>query len=177
MSANSEPSVALVTLETAIGWFALLASGSAVRQLTLGHATEAAALAALDPTVLEIAQRDAWRPDVIERLGAYASGRPVDFQDVPIDDTHLSEFQRSVVQACRAIGHGQTSTYGALASQAGRPGAARAVGNCLARNRTPLVVPCHRVITARGGLGGFSAPGGLALKEKLLRLEAGLPIG
>ena len=62
--------------------------------------------------------------------------------------------------------------YGQLASRAGSPNAARAVGNCMANNRIPLLIPCHRVVGANGELGGFSAAGGTDLKRRLLNREA-----
>jgi methylated-DNA-[protein]-cysteine S-methyltransferase len=64
-------------------------------------------------------------------------------------------------------------TYGELAAKAGYPGAARAVGNCMAANRIPLLIPCHRVVCAGGRLGSYSAPGGTVTKRRLLALEAG----
>jgi methylated-DNA-[protein]-cysteine S-methyltransferase len=110
--------------------------------------------------------------DVLERLVQFAAGEAVDFSDIPVDGEHLSPFQRRVVRACRAIGRGQTRTYGELAAAAGSPGAARAVGRVMATNRTPLVVPCHRVVGASGSLGGFSAPQGVAMKRRLLMMES-----
>jgi methylated-DNA-[protein]-cysteine S-methyltransferase len=109
--------------------------------------------------------------NVVERLVRYAAGEPVDFSDVPVSLDHLSAFQRRVVKACRAIPCGDRRTYGQLAAAAGSPGAARAVGQVMAGNRMPLVVPCHRVVASGGGLGGFSAPQGLAMKRRLLALE------
>ena len=76
-----------------------------------------------------------------------------------------------VVRACRKIGRGRTRTYGELAAAAGSPGASRAVGSVMAKNRFPIIVPCHRVVGAGGSLGGFSAPTGLNLKERMLALE------
>ena len=73
--------------------------------------------------------------------------------------------------ACRDIRFGQTVSYGRLAEMAGKPGAARAVGRALAKNPLPLIIPCHRVICANGKIGGFSAPGGVTLKKRLLQLE------
>jgi methylated-DNA-[protein]-cysteine S-methyltransferase len=108
---------------------------------------------------------------VLERLRRYAEGEPVDLHDVPVAVDHLSAFQRRVVKACRAIPAGERRTYGQLAAAAGSPGAARAVGQVMATNRVPLVVPCHRVVASGGGLGGFSAPQGLTMKRRLLSLE------
>jgi methylated-DNA-[protein]-cysteine S-methyltransferase len=111
--------------------------------------------------------------EVLDLVVRYAAGEPVDFADVPVALDHLTPFARRVVKHCRAIRRGQTRSYGDVAAAAGRPGAARAVGQVMAANRTPLVVPCHRVVAADGRLGGFSAPTGLAMKRRLLALEAG----
>jgi methylated-DNA-[protein]-cysteine S-methyltransferase len=113
---------------------------------------------------------------LVVRLQAFASGDDIDFQDIELDIACLTEFQRKVTLSCRAIPPGQVLTYGQLATQAGSPGAARAVGQVMARNRWPLVVPCHRVIAAQGRLGGFSAPNGRDVKKKLLDRE-GVQLG
>src|SRR5206468_215087 len=82
-----------------------------------------------------------------------------------------TSFERAVFDATRAIPPGRTRTYGEVARAIGRPGAARAVGAALGRNPVPVVVPCHRVVGARGALVGFSAEGGVELKRRLLELE------
>jgi methylated-DNA-[protein]-cysteine S-methyltransferase len=81
-----------------------------------------------------------------------------------------TEFLAKVRKAVRAIPRGETRTYGEVARAAGRPGAARAVGQAMARNPIPLLVPCHRVV-ASGGPGGYSGGRGLATKSRLLALE------
>ena len=107
----------------------------------------------------------------MDRLVRLAAGEDIDFSDVSVHTADRSPFQRRVIDACRAISRGETRTYGELARVAGSPGAARAVGSVMATNRVPLIVPCHRVVAANGGLGGFSAPQGIAMKKRLLRLE------
>jgi len=89
----------------------------------------------------------------------------------PLDDAHLPDFDRRVHALARAIPPGRTRTYGELAVALDQPGAAQAVGRALGRNPFPIVVPCHRIVAADGGLGGFSAPGGPAAKRRLLALE------
>ena len=83
----------------------------------------------------------------------------------------LTPFQVAVLTACRQIRAGQTTSYGKLAETIRRPAAARAVGNALSANPLPLIIPCHRVLAANGKLGGFSAPGGIAMKERMLAHE------
>jgi len=94
--------------------------------------------------------------------------------DLPLDLGHLSPFYRQVYQAAREIPAGTTRSYGEIAAQLGRPGAARAVGQALKRNPLPLLVPCHRVLAANGQLGGFSGGRGLATKRRLLEIERAL---
>ncbi len=111
-------------------------------------------------------------PWLVEPFQKYAEGIPVDFHSFEIDTGSFTPFRRRVVEACRQIPYGQTKTYGQLAAEVGSPRAARAVGQVMAANPTLLVVPCHRVVAAGTHLGGFSAPGGISLKQKLLTLEA-----
>lgn len=105
--------------------------------------------------------------DLIPRLQGCWRGERASFPD-PVAMSGATAFRRAVWEAARAIPWGETRTYGWLAAQVGRPGAARAVGQALGANPCPIVVPCHRVV-GRAGPGGFS--GGLALKERLLALE------
>ncbi len=107
-----------------------------------------------------------------EQITAYFEGNCVNFsRDIPLTIDGLSSFGISVLTACRAIEFGQTITYGRLAKKSGRPNSSRAVGSVLAKNPLPLLIPCHRVIRSDGRLGGFSAPGGVKLKKKMLELE------
>ena len=78
-------------------------------------------------------------------------------------------FQRSVWEGIRSIPRGATISYAELARRIGRPGASRAVGQAVGANPIPLLIPCHRVVGANGGLGGFG--GGLPMKRALLRQE------
>ena len=110
--------------------------------------------------------------EVLDQLQRFAAGEPVDLKRVPLAVDHLSPFQQKVVKACRAIKRGGTLSYGELAAKAGSAGAARAVGSVMRNNRTPLIVPCHRVVAAGGRIGGFSAPDGLVMKRRLLELES-----
>ena len=118
-----------------------------------------------------------WVRRLARRVAGHLSGRLDPFRDVPVDLSALTPFRRAVLEAARAIPPGEVRTYGDLARDVGRPGAARAVGGAMGANPAPLVIPCHRVVAA-GGLGGFSGPGGLAIKRALLAaegVEAGPP--
>lgn len=106
------------------------------------------------------------------QIAAYFEGRLQSFDlDLPLVLDGLAPFSRSVLASCRNVQFGQVITYHELARRAGRPAASRAVGSALARNPLPLLIPCHRIIRTDGKLGGFSAPGGIGLKQKMIEFE------
>jgi O-6-methylguanine DNA methyltransferase len=118
---------------------------------------------------------------VIEKIRKHLGGELQDFRDVPMDLSAVREFERAVYQAAMRIPAGETRTYGEianllsdsverLASNLKLP-VPRAVGQALARNPIPIIIPCHRVLAANGRLGGFSAPGALRTKARLLQIE------
>jgi methylated-DNA-[protein]-cysteine S-methyltransferase len=102
---------------------------------------------------------------------AYFNGGPVDFSMIPLDTSGLTLSEQAIYAALRLVAYGETTTYGELAVRIGQPGAARAIGMAMARNPWPLVVPCHRVLAKGGALHGFSAPGGLDTKRRMLVME------
>jgi len=114
-------------------------------------------------------------PDFVrEAAGAlklHLDGEPQDLSRLSLDLSVLGDFQRAVYQAVRALPAGRTATYGEIAALLGKPGASRAVGQALGRNPFLVAVPCHRVLGAGGAPGGFSAPGGVITKQRLLSLE------
>ncbi|NLX99383.1 MAG: methylated-DNA--[protein]-cysteine S-methyltransferase [Rhodopirellula sp.] len=148
-----------------------------VRHLTFGYPTEDEAILALQAVEFRKTLPGAEGGPLMRRLQAYASGHRDDFRDVRVDLGRQTEFRKRVYRFCRTIPYGETLTYGELATLAGSPGAARAVGRAMAANQVPLIVPCHRVKPSSGGLGGFSSPGGVIMKRRLLDLEAGSPTG
>jgi methylated-DNA-[protein]-cysteine S-methyltransferase len=107
-------------------------------------------------------------PGAIARLLA---GERVDFDDVRLDLADADPFDARVYTAARAIRAGEVVSYGELAARVGDGATARDVGQSLGRNRWPIVVPCHRIVASGSGLGGFSAPGGTATKQRLLAIE------
>jgi methylated-DNA-[protein]-cysteine S-methyltransferase len=111
--------------------------------------------------------------DAVRRqLEAYLAGRRTAF-DVPLDWTLVRGFAIGVLHATARVPYGATTTYREVAAAAGSPNAYRAAGNALGSNPIPIIVPCHRVLHASGGLGGYA--GGLQRKRTLLRLEGVLP--
>lgn len=107
----------------------------------------------------------------IDGIRALLGGAAVDLGFVGLDLRRIADFERRVYEAARGIAPGRVTTYGEVAARLGDPALARAVGRALARNPFAPVVPCHRVLGAGGRPGGFSAPGGLATKLELLRIE------
>jgi len=109
---------------------------------------------------------------IVDALRRYFRGEPTRFEDIDVDLSGATSFQRRVYEATRAIPWGKVATYGQIAKAIGKPNAQRAVGQALGQNPVAIVIPCHRVVASGGGLGGFG--GGLAWKRKLLRLEGAL---
>jgi methylated-DNA-[protein]-cysteine S-methyltransferase len=114
--------------------------------------------------------------EVISRMVRHLAGEPQRFDDVQLDERAVPPFFAKVYGATRAIPSGATQSYGQLAWGLGSKGASRAVGQALARNPFPVVVPCHRVLAQGGAPGGFSGAGGLVTKAKLLELEGAAPL-
>jgi O-6-methylguanine DNA methyltransferase len=109
---------------------------------------------------------------VIERVRLHLSGRFQDFSDLRYDFSNLPAFNLAVLRETLRIRPGATTTYGAIAAALGQSAAAsRAVGTALGANRWPLLIPCHRVVAADGRMTGFSGPGGIRTKTRLLALE------
>lgn len=165
--------------ETAAGFCAIAWNGTGVTRFQLPTQT-------VEGTARAMRRR---RPDatlgtspprvagVIEAAQRYFAGEKVDFADVALDLAGEDEFFQRVYGALRRVGWGRTTTYGALAKELGAgPEAARDVGQAMAQNPVPLIIPCHRVLAAGGKLGGFSAPGGSTTKIRMLELE-GVRVG
>lgn len=162
--------LAVRIFETPWGWVGLAAGAKGLVRLVLPgprKRPDLEALAGLRGEAPAPARTLAARAE--REVREYLAGRRRTFS-IPADLDGLPPFQRKVLLAERRIPYGRTVTYGELAAKVGRPRAARAVGQALAHNPVPLVIPCHRVVASGGGLGGFG--GGLPLKKRLLTLEA-----
>ncbi|MFL6691822.1 MAG: methylated-DNA--[protein]-cysteine S-methyltransferase [Ramlibacter sp.] len=108
---------------------------------------------------------------VIARLRSALAGTRDDLLDIALDWDGVPPFHRRVYEAARRIAPGSVVTYGEMARDLGDAGAARAVGQALGQNPFAPLVPCHRILAAHGGSGGFSAEGGTRTKLKLLEIE------
>ncbi|MFY9602972.1 MAG: methylated-DNA--[protein]-cysteine S-methyltransferase [Pseudolabrys sp.] len=113
----------------------------------------------------------------IDGIVALLRGEKRDLSDVTIDADDSPEFNRKVYDIARTIPPGSTLTYGEIAERLGDKLLARDVGQALGKNPIPLIVPCHRVLAAGGKTGGFSAPGGVISKLRLLTIEGAQPSG
>ncbi len=167
----AEPAIAL--FETELGRLGVAWGERGLRAIALPHARDALTRARLRgraPGARELAPPEPVR-EAIDGIADLLAGEPSDLSSVELDLGGIEPFDRRVAEVAREIGPGETLTYGELASRIGVPGEAREVGRALGRNRFPIVVPCHRVVAAGGGLGGFSAPGGARTKLRLLEIE------
>ena len=156
--------------KTKLGYFGLAANEKGLFRTILPCTTRKIAenhlLAGLDKPQFE---ENLLKP-LQNKIIAYFEGKPVSFDLPPLD--RLPAFTQKVLAACGKIPSGKTISYSQLARLIGSPRAGRAVGNALAKNPIPLIIPCHRVIRSNGSLGNFSAPGGTGTKKKLLALES-----
>lgn len=156
----------LKEMVTTLGSFHILASETGVLNVTFpGRAPHVFINKTLetDESGREIAETAA------AEIRAYLEGGRRVFE-VPVDLSSSTPFQQDIYHALMQVPYGETISYGELAMIAGHPGAARAVGSAMRRNPIVLIVPCHRVVATRGGLGGWSGPEGF--KERLLDLES-----
>jgi methylated-DNA-[protein]-cysteine S-methyltransferase len=161
------PGFRYATFDTALGSIAVLGSAKGLRRVTLPQrsAGEANLLLGINEAVNSPSQF----ADLINRFRAYFSGHQVTFPD-RLDLSGTTDFQQRVWAATRLIPYGVTRSYLWVARQIDQPNAARAVGQALAKNPLPVIIPCHRVLASHGQLGGFS--GGVAMKQQLLLLES-----
>jgi methylated-DNA-[protein]-cysteine S-methyltransferase len=122
------------------------------------------------PSALEAAPP----PDVrraIDDIGRLLQGEPIELTHVTLDNEGVLEFNRRVYDVARGIGPGATLSYGEIAERLGDRSLARDVAQALSHNPFPIIVPCHRVLAAGGKMGGFSGPGGVRTKLRLLSIE------
>ena len=154
--------------ETPLGWMGALASSKGLKRLYLSASPEQA-LEALGPEADKAAHHPARLSQVRQRLEAYLQSDTTSLNHIRLDLVDAPPFHRKAWEACQRIPPGETRSYAWLAEAAGSPGAFRAAGQAMAKNRLWLVIPCHRVIASDGGLHGYG--GGLETKSKLLELE------
>jgi methylated-DNA-[protein]-cysteine S-methyltransferase len=171
--ASGREAGAYFLFDTPLGRCALVWGGDCLTGASLPEPDDAAmrrSLARRFPGAGE-ADPPVWVAEAAGRIVRHFSGDWQDFSDLSLDLGAASSFERDVYAAALAIPCGETRTYGDLARLLGQPNAAQAVGTALGRNPVPILVPCHRILAGGGRTGGFSAPGGVATKFRMLEIE------
>lgn len=156
-----------------VGWLRVVAGRDGIRQVEFHRRLEEFAGSETAGPPDPSADDERLLDEARRQIDAYFAGTLSDF-DLPLDLSSLSLFARRVLRTLRKVPCGSTLSYGELARKAGSPGAARAVGGVMAANPLPILIPCHRVVPASGGLGGYSGGEGSSSKRWLLEHEAAL---
>lgn len=177
MIADSEPH-GFTLFATAIGQCALVWNEHGIAAVRLPEQTEGRMLSRLHRRfpLLEAAAPPPAMQQAIDAMVALFEGQARDLRFCALDLRHETPFHRRVYAAAQDIPPGKTKTYGEIATLLGEPGASRAVGQALGHNPFPVIVPCHRVLASGARSGGFSAPGGVSTKLRMLLIE-GAEIG
>jgi methylated-DNA-[protein]-cysteine S-methyltransferase len=165
--------LAFALFDTAIGRCAIGWRGARIVGLRLPEASEGRlrSVVAQQWPSAEEAEPPPAVADAIALIARLLAGEKLALDEIDVDLSRAPAFERSVWEAARRIPPGEVRTYGEIAREIGQPGAARAVGVALGRNPVPVIVPCHRILAGGGKTGGFSAPGGVATKFRLLEIE------
>ena len=169
---NSECGISSAVFRTPLGWVGVAATEQGICRVVLPKNDKEAVLRELGDEIAEAASNPVAAPllaKAVRILKHYFSGESLSF-DVPLDLRYYTPFQQAVWKAAAAVPVGETQSYAWIAKRIRNPKAARAVGQALGANPVPIFIPCHRVVSSTGMLGGFS--GGLKMKKKLLELEA-----
>src|SRR5436305_10038721 len=163
--------ISISIFSTRLGWMGLLGQDNQLLASFAGYPSSVSIRRA-SQKINSAARQEDWDPELRQMFEAYAEGEIIDFTRVRVALPPMTDFRLKIVMATRAIGYGKTMTYGELARRAGHPGAARAVGTVMSTNRFPILIPCHRVLAAGGRIGGYTAPAGIELKQRMLHMES-----
>ena len=176
---RSDMSYSFAIFDTAIGWCGIVWSARGVVGVQIHDGGERATRAHLLRRFAgaQEALPPAQVRQAINAITALLRGEKRDLKEVTIHTGDLPEFNRKVYDIARTIPPGSTLTYGEIAERLGDKLLARDVGQALGQNPIPLIIPCHRVLAAGGKTGGFSAPGGVVSKLRLLTIEGEQPNG
>lgn len=166
-----------ILFDTALGRCGLAWGGVGLRAVSFAHEDDAATVKRLRRRAPEAEEANSLPAEIeklIDDIKALFNGEKRDLSYARLDTEGVDPFELSVFDQTKKIGPGELKTYGELARALGDVGQSRRVGQALGRNPFPIVVPCHRVVGADGAMTGFSAPGGAALKRRLLKIEGAL---
>jgi methylated-DNA-[protein]-cysteine S-methyltransferase len=165
-------------IDTALGTFGLAWTDTGIARVALPGRDRGRTEIWISREPAEPGFPDGRYGDLPGRMRRYADGERIDFTDVPLDLDGIPEFNRQAYAELLKIGYGETTTYGAIARTLGEVTLARAVGQAMGANPIPLIIPCHRVLGADSKPVGFSSPGGVTAKMRMLALEhAASPTG
>ncbi|MDA0182086.1 methylated-DNA--[protein]-cysteine S-methyltransferase [Solirubrobacter phytolaccae] len=151
----------MLRFETAIGECGLRWSEAGITRVYLPRM----------PSEAPAGEPPAFVREAVKAIAALFDGEPRDLREVVLDCSAVPEFHARVYAALREVGPGELCTYGDLARAVDAPNGAQAVGRAMGSNPFPIVVPCHRVLSSTGALHGFSAPGGIVTKRRMLEIE------
>ena len=157
--------------DTDMGWVAIVGSDHGIVRASLPESSPESALNFVQPEINKAVYAPEDHVETRNLMIGYCAGEPVDLALVPIDTRKTTRFFKDAWEACRSIPAGETRSYAWLAEQAGNVKAARGAGQAMAHNKLALLVPCHRVVSSSGDLGGFGGAG-LPLKSRLLMMES-----
>lgn len=157
--------------DTDMGWVAIVGSDHGIVRASLPESSPESALDFVQPEINKAVHAPENHVETRNLMIGYCAGEPVDLALVPIDTRKTTRFFKDAWEACRSIPAGETRSYAWLAEQAGNVKAARGAGQAMAHNKLALLVPCHRVVSSSGDLGGFGGAG-LPLKSRLLMMES-----
>jgi methylated-DNA-[protein]-cysteine S-methyltransferase len=165
--------LAFALFDTAIGRCGIVWSGRGIAAVQLPGKSERATRSLMLRRFA--AARESEPPPMVQRaiddIAALLRGEARELGHIAIDSEGVPDFHRRVYEVARGIRPGATLSYGEIAERLGDRGLARDVAEALGQNPTPIIVPCHRVLAAGGKMGGFSAPGGVRTKLRLLSIE------
>jgi methylated-DNA-[protein]-cysteine S-methyltransferase len=161
--------VSYAIFDTELGWAGIVGSDGGLYRLIWHQPSPEAVLSALSPFLSRASEDSPSFADLPQRLRRYFRGEKANFPD-RLNLRDATPFQRAVLELVHSIPYGETRSYAWVAKQLGKAKGSRAVGQVLARNPLPIIVPCHRVVGSDGSLVGFGS--GLGLKKRLLDMEA-----
>ena len=173
MNAMMNDALNFTLFQTAIGYCGIVWSGRGIAGVRIAEKSEQSArnrIASRYPGVREVSPP----PDVqrvVADIVALLNGEAKDLSSVALDFDGVPDFNRRVYDVARTIRPGETLSYGEIAARLGDRSLARDVAQALSENPFPIIVPCHRVLAAGGKMGGFSAPGGVRTKLRMLSIE------
>jgi methylated-DNA-[protein]-cysteine S-methyltransferase len=159
--------------KTLFGWMGVMGSEKGLKRIILPHTFQAEVKKIIFQQFPKIKEDNTFFKSLAKILTKYFEGEKIT-RFFALDESGNTEFSVKVWKATQSIPWGEVRSYTWLSAHIKKPGSFRAVGNALGKNPFPVVVPCHRVIRSDGTLGGFSAPEGILLKQRLLQLEGAM---